>query len=96
MPQTPGQTCLFPSYFTYFCVLVLVASSLPAQLSHLVKVLLLSLIALAHCAMNVFVVGTALDQEERGSRDWARWVLQCGMPKRLKYTCFPLLSMILP
>ncbi|XP_034231454.1 adenylate cyclase type 3-like [Thrips palmi] len=65
--STPGQTCLFPSYFSYFCVLVLVASSLPAQLSHLVKVLLLSLVALAHCAMNVLVVGTALDQEERGS-----------------------------
>lgn len=68
---TPGQTCLYPSYFSYFCVLVLVASSLPAQLSHLLKVLLLSLIALAHCAMNVVVIGAALDQEERrGLRDW--------------------------
>ncbi|KAK3922440.1 Adenylate cyclase type 3, partial [Frankliniella fusca] len=68
---TPGLTCLYPSYFSYFCVLVLVASSLPAQLSHLLKVLLLSLIALAHCAMNVGVIGAALDQEERrGLRDW--------------------------
>lgn len=63
--QAPGQTCLLPSYFSYFCVLVLVAASLPSQLSHLVKTLLLSLIALAHCAMNVVVISNALDQEDR-------------------------------
>lgn len=55
-------------------MLVLVASSLPAQLSHLVKVGLLSLIALAHCAVNMVIIGGALDQEERaGLRGWTRY-----------------------
>ncbi|XP_067008082.2 adenylate cyclase type 3-like [Anabrus simplex] len=60
----PGSVCLYPSYFSYFCVLVLVAASLPVQLSYLAKAILLILIATAHCAMNVFVIGPALDCEE--------------------------------
>jgi adenylate cyclase 3 len=71
-----GSVCLYPSYFSYFCVLVLVAASLPAQVSHLVKAGLLFLIAGAHCCMNVFVIGPALDSEEATNhRDWAKWVL---------------------
>ncbi|XP_069698186.1 adenylate cyclase type 3-like isoform X2 [Periplaneta americana] len=66
-----GTVCLYPSYFSYFGVLVLVAASLPAQVSHLVKAGLLFLIAAAHCCMNVFVIGPSLDCEEQANhRDW--------------------------
>ncbi|PSN34624.1 Adenylate cyclase type 3 [Blattella germanica] len=66
-----GSVCLYPSYFSYFGVLVLVAASLPAQVSHLIKAGLLFLIAVAHCAMNVAVIGPALDCEEAVNlRDW--------------------------
>ncbi|KDR18334.1 Adenylate cyclase type 3, partial [Zootermopsis nevadensis] len=66
-----GSVCLYPSYFSYFCVLVLIAASLPAQVSHLVKAGLLFLIATAHCCMNVFAIGPALDCEEATNhRDW--------------------------
>jgi adenylate cyclase 3 len=68
-----GSVCLYPSYFTYFCVLVLVAASLPAQVSHLVKAGLLFFITTAHCGMNVFVIGPALDCEEvTNHRDWTK------------------------
>ncbi|XP_022190546.2 adenylate cyclase type 3 [Nilaparvata lugens] len=63
--------CLYPSYFSYFSVLVLVAAGLPAQLSHLVKTALLALLSLAHCLVNLFVIGPALDCEEIvNHRDW--------------------------
>ena len=67
--------CLYPSYFSYFGVLVLVAASLPAQVSHLVKAGLLFLIAGTHCAMNVAVIGPSLDCEEAvNHRDWTKQV----------------------
>nr|CAD7262346.1 unnamed protein product [Timema shepardi] len=70
--EDAGKVCLYPSYFTYFCVLVLVAASLPAQLSYLFKAGLLFLISAAHCVMNVTVIGSALDCEEAvNHRDWA-------------------------
>ncbi|CAG2053210.1 unnamed protein product [Timema podura] len=70
--EDAGKVCLYPSYFTYFCVLVLVAASLPAQLSYLFKAGLLFLISAAHCVMNVTVIGSALDCEESvNHRDWA-------------------------
>jgi adenylate cyclase 3 len=73
MTEDLGSACLYPSYFSYFCVLVLVAGTLPAQVSHLVKAGLLFLITLAHCCMNVIVIGPALDCEEATNhRDWIK------------------------
>jgi len=75
MTEDLGSVCLYPSYFSYFCVLVLVAASLPAQVSHLVKAILLFLITTAHCCMNVLVIGPALDCEEATNhRDWTKLV----------------------
>jgi adenylate cyclase 3 len=75
MTEDPGSVCLYPSYFSYFCVLVLVAASLPAQVSHLVKASLLFLITATHCCMNVLVIGPALDSEEATNhRDWTKLV----------------------
>lgn len=59
-----GATCLYPSYFSYFCVLVLVAASLPTQISHLIKIGIFFAIVGIHCAMNLFVISEALDCEE--------------------------------
>jgi len=68
-----GDVCLFPSYFSVFGVLALIATALPAQLPHLAKVALLIIVALAHCLVNVFVLAPGLDQEEEPNlRDWPK------------------------
>ncbi|KAJ8975524.1 hypothetical protein NQ317_008519 [Molorchus minor] len=56
--------CLYPSYFSYFTVLILIASSLPACLSYLWKSFLMLLISAAQCLVNIFILGPALDCEE--------------------------------
>lgn len=56
--------CLYPSYFSYFAVLILIAASLPPSLSYLYKSLLMVLLTSAHCVINVVVLGPALDCEE--------------------------------
>ncbi|KAK6623164.1 hypothetical protein RUM43_009016 [Polyplax serrata] len=61
--------CLYPSYFSYFCVLVLVAASLPTQISHLIKIGIFFVVVALHCAMNFFVVSTALECEENLEND---------------------------
>ncbi|XP_063239440.1 adenylate cyclase type 3 isoform X2 [Bacillus rossius redtenbacheri] len=81
MPRSPlnctvsedqGSACLYPSYFSHFCVLVLVAASMPAQLSHLAKAGFMVLVAAAQCVVNVAVVGAALDCEEAANhREWS-------------------------
>ncbi|XP_074041130.1 adenylate cyclase 3 [Leptinotarsa decemlineata] len=57
-------SCLYPSYFSYFTVLILIASSLPACLSYLWKSFLMLLIAGSQCLVNIVVLGSALDCEE--------------------------------
>ncbi|KAJ8965187.1 hypothetical protein NQ314_004330 [Rhamnusium bicolor] len=56
--------CLYPSYFSYFTVLILIASSLPACLSYLWKSFLMLLISTAQCLVNILILGPALDCEE--------------------------------
>lgn len=55
-----GKSCLYPSYFSYFGVLVLIAASLPASLGYLAKTLLMSAIAGAHAAANAGLLEGAL------------------------------------
>lgn len=64
MPEDPAEQCFYPSYFSYFMVLVLVAACLPTQLSHLFKAIVLVLLALAMCGFNLVFLAPALDSEE--------------------------------
>ncbi|CAH1175806.1 unnamed protein product [Phaedon cochleariae] len=57
-------SCLYPSYFSNFTVLILIASSLPACLSYLWKSFLMLLIAGAQCIVNIFILASDLDCEE--------------------------------
>ncbi|XP_019870532.2 adenylate cyclase type 3 isoform X2 [Aethina tumida] len=59
-----NSACLYPSYFSYYLVLILVASSLPTCLSYLWKSILMILITCVQCLVNIFVLGSALDCEE--------------------------------
>lgn len=68
-----NAACLYPSYFSYFAVLILVAASLPASLSYLCKTFLMVLVTVAHCAANIVVLGSVLDCEE-SRKHWARFV----------------------
>ncbi|XP_057663021.1 adenylate cyclase type 3 [Diorhabda carinulata] len=58
-------TCLYPSYFSYYTVLNLIATSLPACLSYLWKSFFMLLIAIAQCSVNILILGSAIDCEER-------------------------------
>lgn len=64
-----GRSCLYPSYFSYFGVLVLIAASLPASLGYLAKTALMCAIAGAHAAANELLLEGALTCERwRDSR----------------------------
>lgn len=62
--EDTNNACMYPSYFSYFAVLILIAAALPAALSYTCKTILMIFITLGHCAVNVFVLGPALDCEE--------------------------------
>lgn len=66
------QTCLYPSYFSYFAVLILIAASLPPSLSYLYKSLLMVLLTSAHCLINMVVLESALDCEESRNQ-WSKY-----------------------
>ncbi|XP_050300517.1 adenylate cyclase type 3 [Anthonomus grandis grandis] len=61
-----NQSCLYPSYFSYFGVLILIAASLPACLPYLWKMFLMVGVTASHCCVNIFAIGNTLDCEEAG------------------------------
>ncbi|XP_018904366.1 adenylate cyclase type 3 [Bemisia tabaci] len=60
----PADSCVFPSYFTHMCALVLIATALLGQLCYLTKAILLYAITVAHSSFNIFVINKALYCEE--------------------------------
>lgn len=42
--MNPIRTCIFPSYFSNYAVLILIAASIVSQLSHISKIILMTLI----------------------------------------------------
>ncbi|XP_017770193.1 PREDICTED: adenylate cyclase type 3, partial [Nicrophorus vespilloides] len=62
--EETNQACMYPSYFSYFAVLILVTAALPASLSYTYKSALMILITLVHCFINIQVLGPVLDCEE--------------------------------
>lgn len=43
-PPPPWSECIFPSYFSHFAILLLIAISVVTQLSHLTKILLMIIV----------------------------------------------------
>ncbi|XP_050439426.1 adenylate cyclase type 3 [Adelges cooleyi] len=62
--NNPSSVCMYPSYFTYFMVLALIATSMLTQLSHFTKAAILIIIALMHCVINMITVSSAIDCED--------------------------------
>nr|XP_029727324.1 adenylate cyclase type 3-like [Aedes albopictus]XP_029727325.1 adenylate cyclase type 3-like [Aedes albopictus]XP_029727326.1 adenylate cyclase type 3-like [Aedes albopictus]XP_029727327.1 adenylate cyclase type 3-like [Aedes albopictus] len=60
----PSTGCLFPSYFSNFAVLILVAVSIITQLSHLSKIALMVAITAIHCYINIFNLDEAFRHED--------------------------------
>ncbi|XP_045470178.1 adenylate cyclase type 3 [Harmonia axyridis] len=61
--------CLYPSYFSYYTVLVLIGMSLPACLSYIAKILFMLITALVQTLINLYILGEQLDCEF-DMRDW--------------------------
>lgn len=64
----PTDTCLFPSYFSCFAVLILITTSVITQLSHVAKILVMSLVTALHCGMNIFFL-----EEQFKNEDYHTW-----------------------
>ncbi|KFB39059.1 AGAP009315-PA-like protein [Anopheles sinensis] len=62
----PSSVCLFPSYFSNYTVLILIATSIITQLSHLSKILLMIIITATHCYVNIFHLDEAFRNEDFG------------------------------
>ncbi|XP_058057684.1 adenylate cyclase type 3 [Anopheles bellator] len=62
----PSGVCLFPSYFSNYTVLILIATSIITQLSHLSKILLMIIITATHCYVNIFHLDEAFRNEDFG------------------------------
>ncbi|XP_052865244.1 adenylate cyclase type 3 [Anopheles cruzii] len=62
----PSGVCLFPSYFSNYTVLILIATSIITQLSHLSKILLMIIITAIHCYVNIFHLDEAFRNEDFG------------------------------
>ncbi|CAO1336896.1 unnamed protein product [Diamesa serratosioi] len=61
--QQPSIHCIFPSYFSHFAVLILIAITIVTQLSHLMKISLMIIITAVHCIMNIFFLEDAFKNE---------------------------------
>ncbi|CAK9828491.1 Adenylate cyclase type 3 [Anthophora retusa] len=59
--------CPHPSYYSYICVLTLVAFSMPTYLCYLAKAFLMYCIAGVQCFVNIWVLGPRLDWEDYAS-----------------------------
>ncbi|KAF5300267.1 hypothetical protein FQA39_LY11124 [Lamprigera yunnana] len=70
--EDTDAACLYPSYFSYFAVLILIAAALPASLSYLCKSVFMVLITSAHCAANLLILAPLLDCEE-SRKHWSNF-----------------------
>uniref|UniRef100_A0A182S8J0 Uncharacterized protein n=1 Tax=Anopheles maculatus TaxID=74869 RepID=A0A182S8J0_9DIPT len=69
----PSSVCLFPSYFSNYTVLILIATSIITQLSHLSKILLMIIITVIHCYVNIFHLDEAFRNEDFGIMNVYVW-----------------------
>ncbi|XP_059613778.1 adenylate cyclase type 3 [Phlebotomus argentipes] len=57
----------FPSYFTNYAVLILIGTSILAQLSHVVKILFIVTSTALYCFANIFMLERELQREQTAS-----------------------------
>ncbi|KAK4879693.1 hypothetical protein RN001_007839, partial [Aquatica leii] len=72
LTEDTNSACLYPSYFSYFAVLILIAAALPACLSYLCKSVFMVLITSTHCVANLLILAPALDCEE-SRKHWSNF-----------------------
>ncbi|KAF7284873.1 adenylate cyclase 3 [Rhynchophorus ferrugineus] len=65
-----NEGCWYPSYFSYFGVLILIASSLPACLPYLWKTFLMIVVTIIQCCINLFLIGSSPENEDNPSSQW--------------------------
>ncbi|XP_025831186.1 adenylate cyclase type 3 [Agrilus planipennis] len=73
IPEETDRSCMYPSYFSYFAVLILIATSLPASLSYLCKAAIMALITSLHCVVNMLMLSNAFNCAEL-RRDWPNFM----------------------
>ncbi|XP_055387228.1 adenylate cyclase type 3 [Condylostylus longicornis] len=54
----------FPSYMSNFCILILIAIAVIAQLTHICKALLMISISILHCIFNIFLLNYSYEFED--------------------------------
>uniref|UniRef100_A0A1B0GLG2 Adenylate cyclase type 3 n=1 Tax=Lutzomyia longipalpis TaxID=7200 RepID=A0A1B0GLG2_LUTLO len=57
----------FPSYFTNYAVLILIGTSILAQISHVIKILLVIASTALFCSTNIFIMETEFQREQTTS-----------------------------
>ncbi|CAG9798079.1 unnamed protein product [Chironomus riparius] len=61
--KSPYDICILPSYFNHFTILILIATTIVTQLSHITKILLMVAITALYCAINVLLLEDAFKYE---------------------------------
>lgn len=64
---TVSAKCPYPSYYSYFGVLTLVAISMPSYVCYLGKAFLMYGIAGSQCLINIYLLNVRLDWEDYAS-----------------------------
>lgn len=59
----PSVNCVFPSYFNHFAVLILIATAIITQLSHLTKIIIMIVFTFTYCVIDGFLFDTPFRQE---------------------------------
>ncbi|XP_036321319.1 adenylate cyclase type 3 [Rhagoletis pomonella] len=55
-PPIPGEIFMYPSYMSNFAVLILIATAVIAQLTHMTKIVLMIVFTAVHCYCNIFLL----------------------------------------
>lgn len=70
--QLPSVDCILPSYFNHFAVLILIATTIITQLSHLTKIIIMTVFTFTYCLIDGFLFDTPFRHEVNES--WNPWV----------------------
>jgi hypothetical protein len=61
--QLPSVDCIVPSYFNHFAVLILIATTVITQLSHLTKIIIMIIFTCTYCVIDGFLFDTPFRHE---------------------------------
>ncbi|XP_053957925.1 adenylate cyclase type 3 [Anastrepha ludens] len=60
----PGEIYMYPSYMSNFAVLILIATAVIAQLTHVTKIVLMVVFTALHCYCNIFLLSDLYTYED--------------------------------